>query len=285
MKFLFKFLQFSCLAIILNSCASENKNKNNINFRIHSADKLASKNDFVKDTVKGGDFLLTIYKKISDPTESYVIYIEGDGYISNGRYWISDNPTPRSPMLLELATMDRRPNVVYIARPCQYTPMSNNPKCDYPYWLDKRMSEEVIKSVNDAIIQITNGNSVDLVGFSGGGGVATLVAVENDQINSILTIAANLDHVAFNKYNQSRPMIGSLNPIDYAEVINDIPQLHVSGAEDARVPPFIADNFVKASKNDKCVKNLIIPKVTHSKGWNNVWRDILAKKISCSFGR
>ena len=33
----------------------------------------------------------------------------------------SDNPTPVNPMLLKLATMDKRPNIVYIARPCQYT--------------------------------------------------------------------------------------------------------------------------------------------------------------------
>lgn len=79
-------------------------------------------------------------------------------------------------MLLKLATIDKRPNVVYIARPCQYTPLEMNAKCVNDYWLDKRMNHEVVNSINDVINTINNGQKFSLVGFSGGGGLTILIA-------------------------------------------------------------------------------------------------------------
>lgn len=230
----------------------------------------SQKAGFEKRLVAGNGFLITTYQKINDKTKPYVFYIEGDGSIMKGKHSISDDPTPRTPMLINLAFMDSRPNVVYLARPCQYTPMELNSKCNSDYWLGKRMSDDVVESLNQVINTINGQQKFNLVGFSGGGGVAVLIAARNNMVKDIITIAGNLDHVAFSELHKSRPMLESLNPIDYAEKINYIPQLHLSGGKDTRVPPMIAERFVKRSASSS-VKQKIYQENSHNDGWKEIW--------------
>lgn len=250
-------------------------------------DYIAQTNGFTKHLVKGGEFWLTTYQKVSDKSLPYVFYIESDGAPFTA-YGVSDNPTPINPLMLELAALDDRPNVVYIARPCQYTPMNLNPSCDKIYWTYKRMSEEVITSVNNTI-NIINSNHLpfSIIGYSGGGGIAVLIAARNEHVQDIITLAGNLDHISFVKYHQQRPrkqgispMVGSLNPIDYTAEVSHIPQLHISGSQDETVPIFIADKFVHKS-NSICVHQEIFNNKTHSQGWKGIWKTILALPLEC----
>ncbi|MDX2049761.1 MAG: alpha/beta hydrolase [Rickettsiaceae bacterium] len=245
------------------------------------ADEHAFKHNFQKKIILGGDFYLTTYQKLNPNFRTYTFYIEGDGDAFVGKYIISDNPTPGKLMLFRLAALDDAPNLVYIARPCQYTPMSMNQSCIKSYWTDRRMSEEVVDSIDRVINKIAGNNPVRLIGFSGGGGVAVLIAARNPNVKYLITVAGNLDHEAFNRYHNVRPMIGSLNPIDYAEKINHIPQLHVSGAKDLVVPAFIADDYIKASKNDRCIKREIITDATHTLNWEKSWEYILNIPLTC----
>lgn len=238
------------------------------------ADNIASNANFTNQLVKGDKFHIYTYQKITDPSKSYVIYLEGDGYI-----FYSD-PTPMNPMLIRLASLDNRPNIIYIARPCQYTIKDNIGVCNNSYWTTKRMSEDSVASLNTVINKITHDKPIDLIGFSGGGGIAALIAARNPKVQSIVTIAGNLDHIAFNNHHNSMQMTESLNPIDYAHTIRNIPQLHLSGADDKAVPPFIAEEFVKKS-NSKCVHNKIFPGFTHSKGWETIWKNVATEPIRC----
>lgn len=262
------------IPLLLSSCVSS------IETRVEEADKVASINKFEKKLVKAGDFVITTYQRVSDKDSPYVFYIEGDGSISIGHYAIADNPTPSKVMLFKLATLDTRPNIVYIARPCQYTPVELNPNCNQAYWTDKRMAEEVIESTNIVINSIHNGNPASLVGFSGGGGVAILVAARNKHIKDIITIAGNLDIENFSKHHGIYALKESLNPIDYAIKINNIPQLHISGSKDKIVPSKIMHGYVKASSSD-CIQQKIFPNITHTKGWDKVWQDVLKINLTC----
>lgn len=235
---------------------------------------------FKKELVKGGDFWITTYQKVTNPNLPYVFYIEGDGRAFNGKYRVSNDPTPRRKMFIKLATLDNRANVVYVARPCQYTPMELNPKCSVPYWTTKRLSEDSVESISQVINSINNGKPFSLVGFSGGGGIAILVAERNSLAKDIITISGNLDHKEFTKHHNVTPMVGSLNPIDYARKVNHIPQLHLSGGKDTVIPPFIADNFVQASAS-KCVKQKIFADSTHENSWEQVWEYILTLPLTC----
>lgn len=275
MRYLSRLLVISLLPFIISSCATNEYTREKV------ADHYASENGFEKKLVRGGSFWITTFQKISNPKLPFVIYIEGDGRPFIGRYRISDDPTPRDIMLLELAVMDKRPNVVYMARPCQYTPMNLNPICNQTYWTDKRMSEDSIFAMNEVVKNISGKQLVDLIGFSGGGGVAVLIAARNPLVHSVVTLAGNLDIVSFNKYHKTRPMIGSLNPIDYAHKINNIPQLHLSGGKDKIVPAFIADDFVKAAGSTKCVKREIISNASHTKNWSKDWNYVLNTPVKC----
>jgi dienelactone hydrolase len=136
------------------------------------------------------------------------------------------------------------------------------------------MSDEVVTSINEAIKKISNGKSFSLIGYSGGGGIAVLIASRNENVRDILTIAANLDHVTFNNYHHVKSMSSSLNPIDYASKISGISQLHISGDEDKIVPSFITEKYVKKSSSD-CVKHRVFSGVKHNEGWEKHWKQIL----------
>ena len=61
--------------------------------------------DFVYKEVETRNFTLASRQKVTNPAAPYKIYIEGDGYAFNAR---------------EPAFDDDSPNVIYLARPCQY---------------------------------------------------------------------------------------------------------------------------------------------------------------------
>lgn len=271
MKYLSKLFLIFCV-FFLASCAST--------VRI-STDDVEQKYGYKKVLVPGGDFLVTTFQKITDKSKPYVFYIEGDGRAFLNKRAPSPDPTPNNKFFLKLALEDERPNVIYVARLCQYTPMNLNPKCSAAYWTNKRMSEDTVVALNSVINTVNNGKKFSIVGYSGGGAIAVLVAARNNKVKDITTIAGNLDHAAFTKYHSVPPMNESLNPIDYAHQVALIPQLHLSGGKDTRVPPFIAENFVKKASST-CVHHKIYDNATHSKGWNDVWESIYRAPLSCN---
>ena len=245
---------------------------------------LAASNGFTLQEVDVGDFVITTYQKIQRPElKEFVIYIEGDGKaFANGLP--TKDPTPLNPLVFKLATLDKRPNIIYLARPCQYTDKAKNPKCNNSfYWASGRMGKEVVESTSTAINKITKMAKCNLVGYSGGGGMAILVAaMDSAKISSIVTISGNLDVAKFKELHSLKPYFGpwvtyiddSLNPLDYTDKIRNIPQIHFSGENDDIVPPIIAENFVKKC-NSNLVKQIIIPKTDHVIGWEKVWKKFL----------
>ena len=268
-----RFLALMLIPFVLTSCTSHES-------RQKSANMIAEHSGFKSDVIKAGAFWLQTYQKVQNPNLPYTVYIEGDGFAFRNKWQISEDPTPTRSMVLELATRDYRSNIIYIARPCQYEAIEIDHYCNNSYWTTKRMSDEVVNSINVAIKTITHNQPVDIIGYSGGGGIAVLVAERNKQIRSIITIAANLDHVAFNQYHNVRPMIGSLNPIDVATKVRNIPQMHYTGGEDKIVPAFIADKFVQVS-NSPCVKQEIVPDISHDSGWEKMWNYVLSTPVTC----
>lgn len=268
------------LSYLLMSCKT-------VSQRTAKADEIALGYGFTKALVKTDTFLLTSYLKLQDKKQSTHIYIEGDGFAWVTKSQISLNPTPTKPMLLRLATLDPHPNVVYIARPCQYTLLREDPNCSSQYWSGKRFAPEVISSVNQAISK-TIGNQdnkvIELIGYSGGGAVAILAAGQRHDVGSIRTIAGNLDHVAFSNYHHITPLSGSLNPIDVAANIATIPQYHFTGQRDTIIPVSIAEGFKNKSGDSKCISLLTVEGVSHERGWEIVWKDLLKRPLSCKAG-
>lgn len=185
---------------------------------------------------------------------------------------LSRDPTPRHPLVLRLATMDTAPNVAYLARPCQYTPISTDSSCsDSAYWSDKRFSEEVIASMNEAVDQLkasSGAPTVRMAGYSGGGAVAVLITARRNDVSFLSTIAGNLDHEAVNRLHHVSLMPESLNPIDFAASVSHVPQKHFVGGKDKVVPASIAAKFIQKAGSPPTMQIVDIPEATHTSGWD-----------------
>ncbi len=248
-----------------------------------NADAIARPAGLRRMVMKTEPFVLTTFARIRDPGQPVTVYIEGDGLAWLSRTEVSRDPTPKEALGLLLAAADPSPNVAYLARPCQFTPRDRNPVCDFPYWTGKRFAPEVVRSVGEAIGLIaaqTPGQKVHLVGYSGGGAVAVLVAAERDDVASIRTVAGNLDHAEVNRLGRVSPLSGSLNPIDAAARVAHIPQIHFAGSSDTVVPPAIAERFRRAS-GSPCVSIRIVAGNTHEDGWRLRWPALLGESPAC----
>ena len=250
--------------------------------RSRLADKAAGQAGMTKSLVKTDQFTFTIYRKISNPGKPVTIYIEGDGFAWAERGRLSSNPTPKDTLVINLAALDSSPNVVYLSRPCQYTLFElNKIVCNNKFWSGSRFSETVIKSMNKAIDLIekeAGATQINLVGYSGGGAVAVLLAARRDDVASIRTVAGNLDAVAVNNYHKVDQMNDSLNPVNYAAKVSHIPQHHFAGVNDKVVPVFIGQEF--ADRIGNCAKFSVVG-ATHFSGWKEVWKSLLAEPVTC----
>jgi pimeloyl-ACP methyl ester carboxylesterase len=187
-------------------------------------------------------------------------------------------------MLLSLAAEDPAPNVVYLARPCQYTPEELRSGCREFFWTQGRFAEPVIASMNQAVeefVKKVRAPAVHLIGYSGGAAVAVLVAVRRQDIASLRTIAGNLDPQVVNEYNGVSPLEGSLDPSAVASRIAGIPQLHFLGGDDETIPFSAAESFLKKMGSVRCFQTKTLPDATHDRGWREAWPGLLALPVAC----
>lgn len=266
--------------LLVCSCASSMPE------RLDKADVIAQTAAMAKKLIKTDSFTLTSYQKITDANLPLNIYIEGDGFAWATRNRISTNPTPKDPLALRLAAEDTSANVIYIARPCQYTSFEhNNIPCNNKFWSQSRFATVVIDSFNQALDSLVKDNGIrqmTLTGYSGGAAIAVIVAAKRNDVIALRTVAGNLDHVALSKYHSVNIMSDSLNPSDYAKEISTLPQYHFAGEDDPIVPENIIETFARTSEDGHhCVKFLKVEGVTHHSGWAEKWPDLLTKKVYC----
>jgi pimeloyl-ACP methyl ester carboxylesterase len=198
--------------------------------------------------IRAGDFtLLSVRSPHPAAASTLVVYIEGDGIAWRSRYAPSDDPTPDHPLGLRLALADPASDVVYLGRPCQYAALAPGPNCAMKYWTSHRLAREVVASLSAAIdaLKAAGGErDVELVGFSGGGAAAALLAAERSDVSRLATVSADLDLAAWTRLHNVDPLSGSEDPMRVADRIARVPQHHWIGADDDIVPPMIVQGFV-----------------------------------------
>lgn len=222
--------------------------------------------DFLYKEITTDTFTLYSYQKILRADKPIKIYIEGDGYAFNFHGQPSKDPSPKSNFLKNMALSDTNPNVVYLARPCQFI-LKKNPICSKRHWTSARFAPEIINSMASAIKQIAQNNEVILIGFSGGAQIAGLIgSLKTDiKIKKIITIAGNLDHLAWTQYHKLPSLNESLNLADYRSNFIQIPQLHYVGKKDKNITYQLVENFIQN-------KSLIVTvnEASHNHGWNKI---------------
>ena len=206
--------------------------------------------------------------------QSLRVYIEGDGRAWLSKSQPSSNPTPSDAIALKLATEDISGlAVLYVARPCQFSGRQDA-ACNQEVWTMGRYSESVVRSIDDVISQyaaIARSESIVLIGYSGGGTIAALVAARRDDVNELVTIAAPLDHTLWTEHHGVSPLVGSLNPIDYPDHLVGIKQLHFVGDDDAVVPETIVDSYLKRLGNHQRAAKRVVEHFGHVCCWTDSW--------------
>lgn len=269
-----RYLSLALLFLFFSGCASHSPES--------TAEKISKPGRLQSADIKGKEFVLRAYYRFDHPGTPLRIYLEGDGRAWLSRTQASRNPSPKNPVALQLAAQDVGKNVMYIARPCQYVSFSKNPQCKYPYWTHKRFAPEIIDSVS-AVIDIgkerAKAKQLEIIGFSGGGAVAILIAAHRLDVNSIRTVAGNLDHKVWTKHHQIDPLNGSLNAADVAQEVEHIPQIHYVGQDDKIIGSYVAESFRSKTRRDTCINIQTIPGVTHNQGWEQIWSRLIRTPV------
>ncbi len=224
------------------------------------------------------NFTIFTAQKISDPKQDIRVYLEGDGKAYITEYQPAQDPTPTSYFFAKLVAQDNFPNIIYIARPCQYVASE---KCEEKYWTDARFSAEIIDAI-DEVLQEFSGKKLQLIGYSGGGAIANYLATRHENIVSIRTIAGNLDHEKFCEIHAVPYLERSLKPNQSLDRLEKIPQIHFAGSKDKIVPPIIAQEYLQKLVHKNCTQVVEVKGVTHFSGWQERWAELLEIKPVCA---
>jgi pimeloyl-ACP methyl ester carboxylesterase len=253
--------------------------------RQQQADAIARDGGLSPLTVTAPPFNLKGYARISRPREPIVVYIEGDGLAWISWSTKSPDPTPTDPIGLHLAALDPSPNVVYLARPCQYLDL-DKPLCrSKKYWTSHRFAPEVIAGFDQALQSLASmGGGFHLVGYSGGAAVAVLTAARRIDVLTLRSVAGNLDPALFNRLHDVSPIPQSLNPVDVAARLTALPQLHFIGGQDDVVGPSIFQSYRRNAGDDRCITYQVVFNASHATGWRDTWPRLALLLPQCRDG-
>jgi len=176
---------------------------------------------------------------VPDADVPLTVYIEGDGAEWRGRYRPPADPTPTNALTLRLAMRDPGARVAYLGRPCQYLDEEALAKCPSSLWILGRYGEAALKIAGAAIDKLmlsARAAHVNLVGFSGGGVIATLLAARRNDVACVVTLASPLDTAAWIRELGVSALTESLNPVDFAGRLRFVAQWHFAAAKDEIVP-------------------------------------------------
>ena len=116
-----------------------------------------------------------------------------------------------------------------------------------------------------------------LIGYSGGGAVAALVAAGREDVEHLITVAGNLDHARWTRERALSPLKGSLNAADVWRDLVEIPQMHFVGTDDDTVDPAIAAAFRARFPPESPVQIETIADFDHHCCWVEQWPELLQR--------
>jgi pimeloyl-ACP methyl ester carboxylesterase len=222
-----------------------------------------------RSVLEAGGFRSLLYMRTAaQPGDApLAIFIEGDGVPWRGGREPSLDPTTANPLALKLLAQTPPP-AAYVSRPC-YQEMTA-PRCTPERWTMERYSDEIVSSMTEAVRAAAaraNARKVVLVGYSGGGVLAVLIAERLDDVAAVVTVGANLDTDAWTKHHGYLPLTGSLNPAA-STAAHRWPEIHLYGAQDPVVPTSTADAYFARFPH---AQRKVMPDYDHLCCWETAW--------------
>jgi pimeloyl-ACP methyl ester carboxylesterase len=238
------------------------------------AETVAARAQLSRALLWGDRYHHVAYQRLG-PGGLLLIYIEGDGtpWTDGGRQ-IAADPTSRRPLALELAARTRTGSVLYLGRPC-YLGLAATPECRPSDWTFDRYSSAVVSSLTAAANQFVRDHdirNVVLIGHSGGGTLAILMAPKVLNLRAVVTIAANLDVKAWTAFHGYLPLSGSLDPADQPPISAPIVEVDMMGERDRDVPPALLGRYLGARP---AAQRWTFPDFDHSCCWADSWPALL----------
>lgn len=244
--------------------------------------------NMIRRQVESGPFLITVAEKVHKNGGVANIYIEGDGDRAlPGAKTTARNPTPAYPVALHLATRDLADNVIYLARPCQFSGSSEQVGmvCKKDYWTNDRFGIESVDAMNTVLDKLRTRygfSGFNLIGYDGGGTIAALLAAKRHDILTLRTVAGNLDPNVNNANHKIGPMgAASLNPKDFAKELASLPQHHFIGDWDMEMLPNVYQSYKDSMGASSCIRVSTVGEVEHDAGWANRWPSLLEQPVDC----
>lgn len=229
--------------------------------------------------IEAGEFVLAAFAPPElARADTLTVYIEGDGAAWVDAGTPSFDPTPKDPVALRLAIGDPRRLAVYLARPCQYVQGPGRRHCAAQYWTSRRFAPEVIDASGRAIDQLKaryGATNLELVGYSGGGAVAALLAGRRADVARLVTVAGNLDPQFWAADLGLSPLPGSLNPADAWRPLSAVPQRHYVGGQDRVMPERVARSYASRFPTGRRPEIVVVPGFDHRCCWERAWPALL----------
>lgn len=254
----FTHLYFFLLSVVISGCTLT-----------PTHEKIASENQWQITKLESDLFEHIVISKPRLGDGPLFVFIEGDGRPWIMRHIVSDDPTPSK--ILTLNFMKNTPfDSIFIGRPC-YFGLAETKNCSKKFWTSHRYSPEIITSMAEIINKVRlPSQTLTIVGHSGGGSIATLLATKIPPPLNIITIAANLDTDAWVRLHGYHPLHGSLNPISHA-IPEEILHIHFAGGKDTNIPAKQIKSFTERHNG----RYWIQPTFDHACCWSKEWDTIL----------
>jgi hypothetical protein len=240
-------------------------------------ERLAGATGLTRSVIESGSFRSLVFATGAPQREGDVlaVFIEGDGVPWRGGMQPSADPTTANPIALKLLARTPLP-AAYVTRPCYHE--LRGPNCTPERWTIGRYSEDIVASMATTVrmtVQRASAHKVLLVGYSGGGTLAVLVAERLDNVAGVITVGANLDTQAWTRHHGYVPLLGSLNPA-LSTADHPWPEIHLYGARDEIVPAATAAGYFRRYPE---AKQRILEQHDHVCCWVEQWPELWERVV------
>jgi len=240
-------------------------------------DHLARSAGLQRQVVQGTLHSHVVYEKSAPAAahpERLFVFLEGDGspWGNSGMKPAAD-PTTSNPLALRLMLATEAASI-YVARPCYQERVDAD--CSPERWTGGRYSEAVIESMVAAIRSESAKYSTAklvIVGYSGGGALAVLIAERLENVAAVITVGANLDIAAWAADHHYLALTQSLNPAT-SERPHPWAEFHFNGAKDSVVPAATAQAYFQRYPE---AQRFVIENADHVCCWEEDWPALLAR--------
>jgi alpha-beta hydrolase superfamily lysophospholipase len=118
------------------------------------------------------------------------------------------------------------------------------------------------------------GRPLVLVGYSGGGVIAALVAARRRDVTLLITLVAPLDPADWTRRMGLSPLEGSQSPMDHAQALAGVPQVAFAGERDAIVPADSIRSAFGKLGSGAMARLIVIPDFDHRCCWVRDWKHL-----------